>query len=130
MRADFSLFDVALRTRQGVDLSKAPFDRYREKIASPSRYDAPQRLGRQMRADGVECFRYPSAPRPRGRAENLAAFTPRVFGSGRPGTAEVWHSVAERDSVEFIRKDLLETRALRFPRSDFEVSGRLPAPAL
>ena len=128
VRADFSIFDVRLRTRRGVDLSRAPFERHRASIASPSRYGETQSLGAEMRDAGVECFRYPSARDRRGGV-NLAAFTPRVFASSTPGTPETWHSVAERESVELIKKDLFDARSIRFPRGDFEVDGDLPAPA-
>ncbi|MHC4138215.1 MAG: RES family NAD+ phosphorylase, partial [Planctomycetota bacterium] len=58
---ELSLFHAPLRTSRGVDLSRAPFERQRAVIASPSRYGATQELGREMREDGVHAFRYPLA---------------------------------------------------------------------
>jgi len=127
--SDFSVFDTRLSTRRGVDLGRPPFDRFRAEIASPSSYGPTQQLGREMRRDGVECLRYPSA-RDRAGGLNVAAFTPRVFAAKTPGTPETWHGVATRNLVEFTKKDVFETRTLAFPRSDFEVDGKLPAPAL
>ena len=129
LSSDFSIFDARLSTRRGVDLSRPPFDRYQAQIASPSSYDASQRLGREMREDGAECLRYPSA-RDRASGLNVAAFTPRVFTAKSPGIPEAWHCVATRQLVEFTKKDLLSPRTLSFARAEFEVRGRLPAPAL
>lgn len=128
VRVDLSMFRVALRTGRGVDLARAPFDAYRDIIASPDSYAATQRLGREMREDGVEAFRYPSA-RDRDRGLNYAAFTPGAFVDKVPGVPETWHCVATRERVEFTKRDFFEKRTLNFPRSDFEVAGGLPEPA-
>lgn len=125
---DLSMFRVGLRTRRGVDLSRAPFDAQRKTIASPVSYEATQRLGREMRADGVEAFRYPSARDVEGGL-NYAAFTPAAFAEKVPGVPETWHCVAGRRGVEFTKRDFFDKRTLTFPRSDFEVGDRLPAPA-
>ena len=125
---DLSMFRVALRTRRGVDLSRAPFDAHHEAIASPDSYAATQRLGREMREDGVEAFRYPSA-RDRDRGLNYAAFTPAAFVEKVPGVPETWHCVATRERVELTKRDFFEKRTLSYPRADFEVAGGLPAPA-
>jgi hypothetical protein len=127
--SDFSIFDTRLATRCGVDLGRAPFDRFHGEIASPVSYGATQQLGREMRRDGVECLRYPSA-RDRDNGFNVAVFTPRVFAAKVPGNPETWHGVATRELVEFTKKDVFETSTFSFPRTAFEVDGRLPGPAL
>ena len=127
--AELSLFRVPLRTSRGVDLTRDPFTRFEKRIASPTDYAATQRLGSEMRRDGVEAFRFPSARDVRGGA-NVALFTPKAFAAANPDEPEAWHMVASRDRVEFTKRDFFKPRAWVFPRADFEVDGRLPAPAL
>ena len=81
-----------------------------------------------MRADGVEAFRYPSARDARDGI-NVALFTPRAFAAMVPGPISIWHCVADRDRVEFTKRDYFDPRSMNFPRSEFEVGGSLPAPA-
>ena len=126
---EMSAFRASIRTSRGVDLCRAPFERHRAAIASPTRYGQTQRLGAAMRAAGVEAFRYPSARDPRG-GTNVALFTPRAFSGTLPETPEIWSAVASRDAVEFSKRDVYRRRWIRFPRESFEVDGRLPAPAL
>ena len=61
---------------------------------------------------------------------NVALFTPTAFAAANPDEPEAWHMVASRERVEFTKRDFFKPRAWVFPRSDFEVDGRLPAPAL
>jgi hypothetical protein len=127
--AELSLFRATVRTSRGVDLTREPFTRYREQIASPTDYAATQRLGHEMREDGVEVFRYPSARDVRGGI-NVALFTPSAFTSPNPEEPEAWHMVATKERVEFTKRDFFKPKAWVFPRSDFEVDSRLPTPAL
>jgi hypothetical protein len=129
LSAELSLFRVPVRTSRGVDLTREPFTRLREQIASPTDYAATQRLGREMRQDGVEVFRYPSARDVKG-GTNVGLFTPAAFAAPNPDDPEAWHMVATEDRVEFTKRDFFKPRAWIFPRSDFEIDGRLPAPAL
>ena len=61
------------------------------------------------------------------RGANTALFAP-AFQKRVPTRSEPWHGVAERTRVEFRHAMTLE--ALSFPRTDFIVAGRLPAPGL
>jgi hypothetical protein len=120
-------FRVPLATRHGVDLCREPFDRFHDAVASPLRFDAAQRLGAEMRAAGVQAFRYPSAREAGG--VNVGVFTPAAFASPSPESARTWHAVVDRSGVEFLERDVFERSRHRFPRERFEVDGRLPAPA-
>ena len=122
-------FRASARSRRGVDLVRAPFDGHRKSIASPARYGATQALGSAMRAAGVELFRYPSARDPRGGV-NVGAFMPTVFGRGRPREFQAWQCTATKQVVEFAKREYFGRDALSFSRSDFLVSGALPAPAV
>ncbi|HVR70990.1 MAG TPA: RES family NAD+ phosphorylase [Vicinamibacteria bacterium] len=128
LMVEVSAFRAAFKTDRGVDLTRPPFAEHAARISSPVAYEASQRLGRDMRADGVEAFRYRSA-RDREGGANVALFTPRPFGSRKPGVPETWHCVATPREVEFVKKDVFRRAAFAFPRADFEVQGRLPAPA-
>jgi hypothetical protein len=132
---DLSAFTVPVRTERGVDLTSPPFAAHQDEISSPSRYAASQVLGGEMRAAGVEAFRYRSARDLEGGC-NLALFTPRAFAAKRPSSSEHWLCVASREAVEFSPRDLVRPRSrrardtVRLPRAQFLVDGRLPAPAV
>jgi hypothetical protein len=128
LMVEVSAFRAGYKTARGVDLTRAPFRDHERAISSPAVYDDAQRLGREMRADGVEACRFRSA-RDRQGGANLALFTPRPFGSRRPSVPETWHCAATPAVVEFVKKDVFRRAAFAFPRSDFEVEGALPAPA-
>jgi hypothetical protein len=126
-----SAFQARVHTAKGVDLAAPPFDRHRGLISSPSRYDISQELGSEMRADGIEAFRYPSARDPEGGA-NVGLFSPAAFASRRPRAAsESWTcTVTASRNVEMVRRDVVDVRRYLFPRSIFLVKGRFPTPAL
>lgn len=128
LEVDLSSFRVPVRTRRGIDLTRAPFASWEEAISSPVRYDESQPLGRAMRDAGVEAFRYRSARDPVGGI-NVALFTPRAFAAKRPDAIETWRCVAGRERVEFQRRDFFDRSVFGFPRSVFLVNGRLPEPA-
>jgi len=129
LSAQLTAFTARARTERGVDLVAPPFAEHRATIASPTDYGPTQSLGRAMRAAGVELFRYPSARDIRGGV-NVGAFTPAVFGNGRPRRFETWHCTATRERVELQKLDYFNRATFAFPRADFLVDGRLPAPAL
>ena len=128
LMVEVSAFRAGFKTERGVDLTRPPFDEHRGRISSPVAYEASQRLGRDMRGDGVEAFRFRSA-RDREGGANLAFFTPGPFGSRKPSVPETWNCVATPRDVEFVKKDVFRRAAFLFPRTDFEVQTRLPAPA-
>jgi hypothetical protein len=129
LTVELSAFRVDVRTRAAVDLTRPPFDAHHRVIASRSRYEATQRLGAEMRADGVELVRYPSA-RDAEAEPNVALFTPRALARKVPRTPETWRCVATRGRVEMQKLDWFERRRLVFPRVQFEVGGVMPAPAV
>lgn len=126
---DVSAFTAGIETRSGIDLTAGRFADFESEISAPDRYDAAQRLGADMRADGVEAFLYRSA-RDADRGRSCGVLTPRAFTSRRPSPPQTWLCAAKRDAVEFARRDVFRHRALRFPREQFLVDGRLPAPAV
>ena len=124
-----SAFRVRIRSERTVDLTREPFAGHEPEISSPVSYTVSQVLGREMRAAGVEAFRYCSARDP-GHGANLGLFTPAAFASPKPDSLQTWYCVATRAVVELSRSDLLERSAFRFPRATFEVEGELPTPGV
>jgi hypothetical protein len=136
LTVELSSFEAAVATRRGVDLTRAPFAEYEAVLASPVDYAATQRVGREMRADGVEAFLFRSARdpgrAPPGRGVNVGLFEP-VFARRRPSGLRTWICTSTRARVEVRPKGLLEPRnapRFAFARAQFEVGGVLPAPAV
>ncbi|MGQ0505754.1 MAG: RES family NAD+ phosphorylase [Myxococcaceae bacterium] len=122
-------FQADVRTDNGIDLTRPPFDAHERAISSPTEYSSAQELGTRMRADGVEVALYVSA-RAKERGTNVVIFAPTSFASQRPYGLHEWQCTADPEKVEFKRRNLLEPVSWAFPRQDFIVDGRLPAPAL
>ena len=128
LMVELSAFRASFRSEQGVDLAALPFAEFRDRISSPVSYRESQRLGYEMREAGVYVFRYWSA-RDRQGGLNVGLFTPKAFSSRKPTVPETWRCVVARDGVEMTKKDVFVRASFRFERSEFEVEGRLPAPA-
>jgi len=122
-------FRASIRTMRGIDLTSTPFDAYRSKISSPSSYDASETLGREMRAAGVEAFRYSSA-RDAEDGVNVAAFAPSVFGKSKPKSFETWYCAASRERIDLTQGDYFKRRSFAFLRAQFLVNDALPSPAI
>lgn len=130
LSASLSAFSVRMRSARAIMLDAPPFNAHVHAISSPTSYDASQQLGRDMRAAGVELFRYRSARDVNGGI-NVAAFTPVVFHSATPQHFQRWHCSATPSMVDFTRGDLSGKReTYQFARDQFLVNGELPAPAL
>jgi hypothetical protein len=125
---ELSAFRAAIATRRGVDLTERPFSAYEARISSKTSYAASQLLGREMRADGVEAFLWVSARDP-ARGRNVGLFVP-AFTRRNPTTPNAWACTATRRRVELVKKDVFRRERFAFERSQFEVGGTLPAPAL
>jgi hypothetical protein len=125
-----SAFRASVDTKAGVDLSREPFSSHSAELTSPVDYSAPQRLGSEMRAAGIEAFRYTSARDP-ARGTCIGVFTPRAFGKKKPlGVAQTWHcTVTTAGDIAFDHETVTRTERVFFRRSDFLVDGELPAPA-
>ncbi len=124
-------FRAELHSNTAIDLTAPPFDVHREAISSKTSYEQSQELGKAMRSEGVEMFRYSSA-RDSKRGTNVALFTPRAFARPRPYARQTWVCVADESDIRFLQKQPFEQGKLSFSfeRKEFEVNGVLPAPAL
>jgi hypothetical protein len=129
LELDLSAFQARVSSDRGVDLLSACFEAYRTAISSPVSYAASQRLGAEMRADGVAVFRYASA-RDAGGGANVGIFDPEAFAARSPRPPQTWHCLATADVIELRKKDVFARVTLVFPRRQFERAGRLPSPAV
>ncbi|HYS09132.1 MAG TPA: RES family NAD+ phosphorylase [Myxococcales bacterium] len=128
LMVDLTAFSFRIAATRGVDLTEPPYRRFEDRISSPVSYADSQRLGAEMRADGVQACLYVSA-RAQGRSVNLAVFE-NVFRPRRPLEEERWSCIAARDRVEFRAQRLTGREEVHaFERLQFLVRGRLPAPA-
>lgn len=124
-------FTANVDSQRGIDLTLAPFDRCESRISSKTRYAASQLLGREMRREGVEAFRYRSARDVEG-GTNVGLFTPKAFAQSKPSAFQTWICLADMSRIEFAHKNVSERSSLSFSfsRSEFEVDGSLPSPAV
>jgi len=127
LQVQLTAFRFGISARRGIDLTAEPFSRFLARISSKVSYRDSQQLGQQMREDGIECCLFVSARAKNG--VNLAVFE-NVFSPKKPSGEERWSCMATRAGVEFRATLLLEeAQSWSFPREQFEVEGRLPAPA-
>jgi hypothetical protein len=126
---ELTAFSVRVRTRRGIDLTRAPFREFEAELASRTSYRATHAIGREMRAAGVQAFAFVSA-RSQRRGKNVALFEP-VFATRSPRRVETWICTTDEQKVEVSKKAFVSRRArgLRFDRTAFEVAGKLPAPS-
>lgn len=128
LELEFTVFRARVKTPRGIDLTAAPFATD-EEIASKSEYEASHALGRAMRDANVEAFVFRSA-RDAEDGKNLGVFTPRAFAERRPSSVETFSCHVERTHVEFVQKTHFVRKTALFPREQFLVRGRLPAPGV
>lgn len=129
MLLEMSLFQAEVRTRRGIDLSRPPFAAHERALRSKTSYETTQRLGSEMRAAGIEAFRYRSARDPL-KGTNIGVFTPRAFARKDPREPQVWLADVTAERVEFTRKNVVKSSEnYLFERRQFLVGKRLPAPA-
>src|SRR5437764_7866211 len=58
---ELTAFSFGIAARRAIDLTRAPFADFEAELSSKTSYDAPQRLGAEMRTNGVQCCLYVSA---------------------------------------------------------------------
>jgi len=125
----WSAFQAEIRAPRGLDLTAAPFSRFEAEISSPTSYAAAHALGARLRAAQVAACLFVSARCPR-RGTAVALFEP-AFGSRHPvGAPQTWRSTLTGDGCEVSPVNAADPKVLVFPRAQFEVDGRLPAPGL
>jgi hypothetical protein len=129
LTVELTSFAAAVKTSRGVDLTRPPFSEHEAELASKTSYDVTHAVGAALRAAGAEVMLFLSA-RARMRGVNVALFEP-AFARRAPKKLEPWVCTVDHDKVEVSEKTFARPRARRFafPRSDFLVGGKLPAPS-
>lgn len=127
LRTQHTLFSAGIATRRGLRLQAAPFDAVRAALVDPVDYRVPQRLGSAMREAGIEAFEYPSARDP-AQGINVALFAPAALSGNRPLSTQAWLAETALAGVSFYSAEAGGVH--RYLRSQFEVDGVLPAPAV
>ena len=128
VETELTSFRARVQTERGVDLAAGCFTTFREELTSPVSYGATQELGTDMRAAGVQAFRYPSARLDGG--VNVAVLDALAFARRKPSALEGWHCIASRERVEMRKRDYLKRVSYAYARDAFVVDGRLPSPAV
>jgi hypothetical protein len=126
IRSEHTLFSVRYHSERGIRLQDAPFDAFSKELTHPQNYGDSQRLGRDMRAAGVEMFEYSSARDPL-HGFCLGLYSPAAFKQKEPQNMTQW--LCEVSANEVMFKQVGQTELVRFERSEFEYHGHLPMPA-
>lgn len=126
LRTQHTVFGARVQARRAFRLDAAPFDAYRDELASPADYSVTQALGTALRAAGAEAIVYPSA-RDAGHGLNVALYTPAAFAESRPSFREEWFCETSAEHVSFRSRGAAGVHTL--PLAQFTVDGRLPMPA-
>ncbi|KTD64960.1 RES family NAD+ phosphorylase [Legionella shakespearei] len=116
-------FKAYIKTEHGIDLTAPPFKKYQDKISNKTTYEHSQKLGTEMREEGIEGFIFASA-RCQNFGKNVALFTPQVFQT-KDGQyiahMQNWRCIANRDAIEFTRDEVSGRKREAFFRKEFEV---------
>lgn len=117
-------FEANYQTEKGLDLTKAPFAKYKSVLRHKSNYGPCQLLGTELRARGIAAITYFCA-RSKEESVNVALFAPDALRSRKHRKPR--HGLAETrpDGVTFRFGDTLYS----FDRKDFLHNGRLPLSA-
>lgn len=126
LRSEHTLFDVGYQTQKGVTLQNPPFDQYLADLTHPTRYDACQTLGSNMRQAGVEAFEYPSARDPR-KGFCVGLFSLKAFANKQPRHNHAW--LCELDGQQASFKQAGEQVLHTFKLDDFLIDAAFPMPA-
>lgn len=122
---EYTKFNAKVDTKNGIDLTSAPFKKHTSKISNPISHDDSQILGRSMRKEDVEAFLFYSA---RVRDEvNCGLISTEAFANNKHYGEESWTLFDSKEVVEFYKKlPMQKGKKLAFGRSLFLVDGQLP----
>lgn len=112
-------FQTKLKTEKAIFLTHPPFHDYTIQLSDPDSYEHSQLVGSAMRGAGVQAFVYYSV-RTKNDAQNIGVFTPDVFvkkGSQYIHHQQTWNCIANKNSVEFTRMDMIGKSRLAFAAS-------------
>lgn len=114
-------FQTTIKTNQGIDLTIAPFDTYKDVISNKANYHESQQLGKAMRNQAIDAFIYYSA-RTTSTEKNIALFNDHPFSEKQTSYInhlQNWQCFGSKHLVEFYREDALGVKQHRFNFNDF-----------
>jgi hypothetical protein len=126
MRSEHTVFSVGFASDLGVKLQNPPFDTCRDQLVHPQEYTVTQKLGADMRDNGIQVFEYTSA-RSLKEATCVALYTPAPFIESRPASMEQWLCETSLEGVAF--KKAGDLTPVYYEAKQFMLDGKLPLPA-
>lgn len=111
-----------------IDLCSNFFSPYNDVIFSKTDYTHSQKLGLDMRKNGIECFQFKSARDPQGE-KNLGVFTSKCL-QHNPNLEKTFQSIKcyyTKETIEFSYPH--ERPTYVFDLNMFLVDGKLPSPS-
>jgi RES domain len=121
---EFTAFAAVYHTTAGLDLTRAPFHRDRDRWTDRTDYRACQELAEAARSAGADVLRYESA-RDSGppAGVNIALLTCRAFKSRRPTSRQTWRLHFSQSGVRALSD--FPHRRLGFDRGAFAADRRI-----
>jgi hypothetical protein len=98
-------FNVCIKTKHGIDLTKFPFLQYQTDISSQTSYTSSQLLGSDMRENNIAAFVFYSA-RTKHAEKNIGIFDIDVFcqtNGSYTYNQQTWKCVSSKDDVQIAR---------------------------
>ncbi len=129
LEVQLSVFKASILTPKGLDFTRRVFKEIWDVISSKDNYSQTQALGKDMRENSVEAFRYFSA-RSLDKGKCIGVIDPSAFKSKKPSAASTWFCSADKNQADFKRSRVFgKDEAFVFPLDQFTVDGKLPQPA-
>lgn len=127
VQTPLTLFSANIKTKHGVDLTKAPFDKYQHEISSPRSYEISQNLGSAMRKNNVEAFTFFSARHL--NEKNIGVYSISAFRSKKPNqnSFQSWNCSVTANKVEFTRANWMNIESYSFTLASFLMDGVFPS---
>lgn len=100
-------FNVCIKTKHGIDLTKLPFIQYQADISAQTSYTASQLLGSDMRSNNIAAFVFYSA-RTKPAGKNIGIFDINAFCQTNEGytyNQQTWKCVSSKNDIQIARTD-------------------------
>ncbi len=120
--SEHTAFSVRYRTKSGLDLTVAPFNRQAAAWSHPTDYAPCQALADAARTAGVQALRYTSARDPRG-GQTVALLTCAAFASRAPVERQTWRLHIDATGVRALCD--FPTQRIAFDRAAFASDTRI-----
>ena len=122
LQSNHSVFYVNAHSERAIQLTKPPFEEFKQQISAKDSFETSQALAKSMRDEGIELFNFYSARGPDGI--NGAAFKHSAIKSSKPKEIENWQCLTQSNRVVFHNAD--NRQIVEFSFEEFCVDGKLP----